>query len=73
MAKTSRKRRDARPEPDTQAPPGTWTPDELIAAVHRPSAERKLELLREAGILDASGKLAQKYRSWGTRVSRTET
>ncbi len=73
MAKTSRKRRTAAPEPDTQAPPGTWTPDELIAAVRRPSAERKLELLREAGILDASGKLAQKYRSWGTRVSRTET
>lgn len=73
MAKTTRKRRAPRPEPDTQAPPGTWTPDELIAAVHRPSFERKLELLREAGILDASGKLAQKYRSWGTRVSRTET
>lgn len=68
----TKKKRRAR-EPDTQAPPGTWTPDELIAAVHRPSFERKLELLREAGIFDASGKLAQKYRSWGTRVSRTET
>lgn len=66
-------RRKRRPRvPDTQAPPGTWTPAELIAAVHRPWFERKLELLREAGILDASGKLAQKYRSWGTRVSRTE-
>jgi hypothetical protein len=29
-------------------------------------------MLREVGIIDAKGELAKKYRSWGTRVSRTE-
>jgi hypothetical protein len=56
---------------DRRAPGGGWTSDELIAAVRRPTPERKLELLREVGILDASGRLAKEYRSWGKRVSRT--
>jgi hypothetical protein len=46
-------------------------PRELAAAIRRPTLARKLELLREVGILDDKGKLAKKYRSWGTRVSRT--
>jgi hypothetical protein len=46
-------------------------PNELAAAIRKPTLARKLELLREVGILDDKGKLAKKYRSWGTRVSRT--
>lgn len=46
-------------------------PSELAAAIRKPTLARKLELLREVGILDDKGKLAKKYRSWGTRVSRT--
>jgi len=69
MAKTRRrlKRRIGR-----QAPPGVWTPQELRDAITRPSREEKMKMLREIGILDARGKLARKYRSWGTRVSRTQ-
>jgi hypothetical protein len=55
-----------------QAPPGAWTPQELLDAINRPSREEKVKMLREIGILDARGKLARKYRSWGTRVSRTQ-
>jgi hypothetical protein len=43
----------------------------LLAALKKPSPTRKQELLRESGILDAKGKIAKKYRSWGNRVSRT--
>lgn len=57
--------------PGPQAPPGAWTPAELRAALQRPSLARKLELLREVGILDARGRIARMYRSWGRRVSRT--
>jgi len=35
------------------------------------SAAQKQELLRKTGILDQSGKLSKKYRTWGKRVSRT--
>ncbi len=70
MAKTSKrtKRRVGR-----QAALGVWSPQDLLAAIERPSREEKLQMLRKVGILDATGKLASKYRSWGTRVSRTET
>lgn len=69
MAKTRRrlKRRIGR-----QAPPGAWTPQELLDAIARPSREEKMKMLREIGILDSHGKLAKKYLSWGTRVSRTQ-
>ncbi len=54
-----------------QAAAGAPAPSELAAAIRKPTLARKLELLREVGILDDKGKLAKKYRSWGTRVSRT--
>jgi hypothetical protein len=56
-----------------QAAPGVWAPQDLLDAIARPSTEEKIKLLREVGILDATGKLARKYRSWGKRVSRTES
>lgn len=73
MARTKAKRAAARkaPEPGPQAPPGTWTPAELMAAVQRGTIEEKVALLRKAGILDESGEVAEKYRSWGSKVSRT--
>jgi hypothetical protein len=55
-----------------QAPVGVWSPKELLDAVRKPSREEKVRMLREVGIIDAKGELAKKYRSWGTRVSRTE-
>jgi hypothetical protein len=70
MAKT-RKRAPTRIGP--QAPPGVWTPQELRDAIKKPSLAEKVKMLREAGILDSRGKLAKKYRSWGNRVSRTQT
>jgi hypothetical protein len=70
MAKTpSRVRRTQRVGP--QAAPGTWSPEELLEAIGQPSRDEKLELLRTIGILDASGKLAKRYRSWESKVSRT--
>jgi hypothetical protein len=70
MAKTSSRRIS---RVGRQSAPGTWSPHQLMAAIRQPTLVRKLELLREVGILDATGKLASKYRSWGTRVSRTES
>jgi hypothetical protein len=48
-----------------------WSPKELLDAIRRPSREEKLKMLRDVGIIDAKGELAKKYRTWGTRVSRT--
>jgi hypothetical protein len=56
-----------------QAPPEVWTPQELRDAISKPSLAEKIKLLREVGILDSRGKLAKKYRSWGNRVSRTQS
>lgn len=68
MAKTGKRgaKRVGRP-----AAGAASAPNELAAAIRKPTLARKLELLREVGILDDKGKLAKKYRSWGTRVSRT--
>lgn len=69
MAKTSKAPKD---RVGRQAPKGVWSPKELLDAIAKPSREQKLALLREVGILDENGKLAPKYKSWGSRVSRTE-
>jgi hypothetical protein len=78
MAKTrKRASRTAKREPPRnigpQAPAGVWTPQELLDALRKPSLAEKVKMLREVGILDSRGKLAKKYRSWGNRVSRTQT
>lgn len=57
--------------PGPQAPPGTWTPADLSAALREGTIEEKVALLRTAGILNEKGELARKYQSWGSRVSRT--
>jgi hypothetical protein len=69
MAKTSKrgKRRIGR-----QGALEALTPQDMLDAISRPSPEEKQKLLREGGFIDANGKLAQRYRSWGKRVSRTE-
>lgn len=54
-----------------QAADAVWSPRELLDVLKKPPRVRKQELLREVGILEASGKLAKRYRSWGNRVSRT--
>ncbi|HSN99735.1 MAG TPA: hypothetical protein VLS89_15675 [Candidatus Nanopelagicales bacterium] len=64
-------RAKAVPSPGPQAPRGAWTPADLSAALHEGTIEEKIALLRTAGILNEKGELAPKYRSWGTRVSRT--
>ncbi|HSN99736.1 MAG TPA: hypothetical protein VLS89_15680 [Candidatus Nanopelagicales bacterium] len=58
-------------EPGPQAPRGTWTPAELSAAIRRGTLEEKVALLKKIGILDENGEVAEKYRSWGSKVSRT--
>lgn len=70
MAKT---RKRAAKRIGRQAAPEVWTPQELRDALTKPSLAEKLKMLRTAGILDSRGKLAKKYRSWGNRVSRTQT
>jgi hypothetical protein len=58
-------------QPSTQAPIRAWAPDTLVAALCRGTAAEKKALLRAAGILDAKGNLAKRYRNWGTKVTRT--
>ena len=74
MAKTSKKTRraaESAAEPGPQAPPGTWTPADLVAAVKRGTLDEKVALLSKFGILDENGELAKKYQSWGSKPSRT--
>jgi hypothetical protein len=37
----------------------------------RGTIEEKVEMLRTVGIVDSRGELAKKYRSWGTKATRT--
>ena len=68
MAKTSPAKNG-----DRQAAPNTYSAESLAAAAHSVADDRKLELLKKAGILSADGRLSNAYRNWGTKVSRTET
>ena len=54
-----------------QAPTGSWSPASLLAALKRGTVDEKVAVLKKAGILDASGKLTETYRSWGSKVTRT--
>jgi hypothetical protein len=74
MAKTSERRKaqeSVRDDVGRQAANQVWSPSELLEALKKPSRARKQEILREVGIIDASGKISKRYRSWGNRVSRT--
>ena len=74
MAKTSERRKaqeSVRDGVGRQAANAVWSPSELLEALKKPSRARKQEILREVGIIDASGKISKRYRSWGNRVSRT--
>jgi len=42
-----------------------------MTALAHGTTEEKLALLKRVGILDDSGKLAAKYKSWGSIVTRT--
>jgi len=75
MAKTAKKsaakqRQKSVPKP-IAAPGRPWSARALIAAIEAGSMEEKIERLKTVGILTATGKLARRYRSWGTNVSRT--
>lgn len=68
MARTPKSKQQL---PGPQAPPGVWTPAALSEALARGTLDEKIQLLRTIGILDKKGELAGKYRSWGTKVTRT--
>lgn len=55
-----------------QASPRAWSPRELITAIQVGGTADDVAILKRVGIVDKSGKLARKYKSWGTKVSRTE-
>ena len=74
MARTSRKKvakEVAPPVVGRQAPTGAWTPDQLLSAFQDRTAEKRLDALRLAGIIDAKGRITKLYRSWGNKVTRT--
>lgn len=54
-----------------QAKTREWTTDALIKAVTSGTQEEKLDLLKKIGILTPDGNLAEKYKSWGNKPSRT--
>lgn len=70
MAGTSRKKA-ARSVVGRQAPTGAWTPDQLLSAFQDRTAEKRVEALKLAGIIDANGQITKLYRSWGNKVTRT--
>lgn len=51
--------------------PVEWTVDALTQALKETSVDEDIALLKRAGILTKSGKLARRYTSWGDKVSRT--
>jgi hypothetical protein len=70
MARTTKKK----PTPGVvgrQAPTGAWTPDELLSAFDDRTDAQRIEALKAAGIIDASGKITKLYKSWGNKVTRT--
>jgi hypothetical protein len=86
MAKARKARKPAKPRKvakstQTSAPrrPGAapppsgpkWTLEALIQAVNATTIDEDVALLKRAGILTKSGKLARRYTSWGDKVSRT--
>jgi len=70
MAGTSRKKA-TRSVVGRQAPTGAWTPDQLLSAFQDRTAEKRVEALRLAGIIDANGRITKLYRSWGNKITRT--
>jgi len=69
MARTSKKK--APTTSGRQAPVGAWSPETLLSALKSGTDADKLEALKKAGILDASGKLTKTYKNWGSKVTRT--
>lgn len=58
-------------KPARQAPPGVWSPYDLMRALSEGSTEEKIALLTEVGIVTEDGQLSPRYKSWGDVVSRT--
>lgn len=58
--------------PGRQAPPGAWSPETLKEALTKGSYEEKLALLREIGLVGPDGKVPDRYKNWGTDVSRAD-
>jgi len=48
-----------------------WTPAGLVSAVKAGSMAEKVALLKTIGILTPEGQLADKYKNWGDKPSRT--
>jgi hypothetical protein len=69
MAKTTKKKTAAAHR--RQAPAGAWSPDTLMKALRRGSVDEKVEVLKKAVSLDASGKLTKTYKNWSSKVTRT--
>jgi hypothetical protein len=70
--KIAGKKRSVKSNPEPPAAPGPpWSAEALIAAIEAGSVEEKVARLKTVGILTPTGKLAKRYRSWGTNVSRT--
>jgi len=55
----------------SQAPSEVWSPAQLRAVFEHRTDEQRVEALRLAGILDESGDIADLYKSWGRKVTRT--
>jgi hypothetical protein len=59
------------PEVAEQAPADAYTPAALMAALRRGTMAEKIEVLKQAGIVDKRGKLTQRYTNWGKKITRT--
>lgn len=70
MARTAKKARPAAPS-SRQAAIDAWGADALSRALRRGTVEEKRAILTHAGILGRDGKLAPKYRNWGSKATRT--
>lgn len=42
-----------------------------MAALRRGTDDEKVDVLKEAGIIDANGKLSKTYANWGSKPTRT--
>jgi hypothetical protein len=64
-------KRNVAPAPGRQAPVGAWSPSQLLSALKSGTREDKRAIAKAAGIIDAKGKITEKYRNWGNKVTRT--
>lgn len=64
-------KKDDRKSQTEAAAPRDWTPAAIVSALKKARKGDRVAALKRSGILTKEGRLAKRFRIWGTKVSRT--